>query len=113
MPALTVQTNVADNEITNDFLKQLSAKVAQALGKPEGYVTVHVSAGQKLFFSGTSDPAALMELTSIGLPTNQTAKISKEIMGLFEEKLNIKADRMYIKFTNIAGNMMGWNKGTF
>ncbi|CAF5193184.1 unnamed protein product, partial [Rotaria sp. Silwood1] len=42
MPALTVQTNVADNEITNDFLKQLSAKVAQVLGKPEGYVIVHV-----------------------------------------------------------------------
>ncbi|CAF1602163.1 unnamed protein product [Rotaria sp. Silwood1] len=77
------------------------------------YVIVHVSGGQKLLFAGTNDPAALMELTSIGLPTNQTAKISKEIMSLFEEKLNISADRMYLKFTNVTGNMMGWNKGTF
>ncbi|CAF1210922.1 unnamed protein product [Rotaria sordida] len=113
MPALTVQTNIADNEITNDFLKQLSAKVAQVLGKSEEYVTVHVSSGQKLLFSGTNDPAAIMELTSIGLPTNQTGKITKEIMNLFEKKLNIKADRMYLKFTNLANNMMGWNKGTF
>ncbi|CAF1084509.1 unnamed protein product [Rotaria sp. Silwood1] len=79
----------------------------------DGYVIVHVSGGQKLLFAGTNDPAALMELTSIGLPTNQTAKISKEIMSLFEEKLNISADRMYLKFTNVTGNMMGWNKGTF
>ncbi|CAF2070590.1 unnamed protein product [Rotaria magnacalcarata] len=113
MPYLTVQTNVADNQITNDFLKQLSAKVAQSLGKPETYVAVHVVAGQKLFFSGTNDPAAVMELTSIGLPTNKTASISKEIMSLFEEKLNIQTSRIYIKFTNIAGNMMGWDKGTF
>ena len=113
MPALTVQTNVPDNQITNDFLKQLSSKVAQALGKPEGYVIVHVSGGQKLLFAGSSDPAALMELTSIGLPTNQTAKISKEIMTLFEDKLHIQSSRMYCKFTNVAGNMMGWDKGTF
>ena len=43
MPYLTVQTNVADSQITNDFLKQLSAKVAEAVGKPEQYVVVHVS----------------------------------------------------------------------
>jgi phenylpyruvate tautomerase PptA (4-oxalocrotonate tautomerase family) len=113
MPCLTVQTNVADNQITDDFLKQLSTKVAQVLGKPEQYVAVQVSGGQKLFFAGTNDPAAIMELVSIGLSTNQTTNISKQIMSLFEEKLNIKTDRIYIKFTNIAGNMMGWNKGTF
>jgi len=113
MPCLTVQTNIADNQITDDFLKQVSAKVAQALGKPEQYVAVQISAGQKLFFGGTNQPAAVMELVSIGLPTNKTADISNQIMGLFEEKLNIKTDRIYLKFTNVAGNMMGWNKDTF
>ena len=113
MPALTVQTNVADNAITTDFLKQLSSTVAQVLGKPEGYVTVHVSGGQKLLFAGTSDPAALMELTSIGLAASQTSKASNAIMSLFEKNLNIPSSRMYCKFTNVAGNMMGWDKGTF
>jgi 2C-methyl-D-erythritol 2,4-cyclodiphosphate synthase len=113
MPCLTVQTNIADNQITDDFLKQLSANVAQALGKPEQYVAVQVSAGQKLFFAGTNDPAVLMELVSIGLPTDKTANISKQIMSLFEEQFHIKTDRIYLKFTNVAGNMMGWNKGTF
>lgn len=113
MPVLTVQTNVAASQVTDDFLKQLSAKVAKALSKPEQYVAVHVSPAQKLFFSGTNEPAAIMELTSIGLPSGQTANISKEIMTLLEDKLNIPADRMYLKFTNVAGNMMGWGKGTF
>ena len=53
MPCLTVQTNIDDNQITDDFLKQLSNKVAQALGKPEQYVAIQVSGGQKLFFGGT------------------------------------------------------------
>ena len=113
MPSLTIQTNVTDQQITDDFLKQLSAKVAQVLGKPEKYVAIQVSTGQKLFFSGTNEPAAIMELSSIGLPTNQTTNISKEIMSLCEEKLHIKTDRMYLKFMNVAGNMWGWNKGTF
>ena len=113
MPYLTVQTNVADSQITNDFLKQLSAKVAEVVGKPEQYVVIHVSGGQKLFFAGTNDPAAIMELASIGLSSGQTANISNVIMSFFEEKLSIKTSRIYIKFTNVTGNMMGWNKGTF
>ena len=113
MPCLTVHTNIADSEITDDFVKQLSGKVAQVLKKPEQYVAIHVLGGQKLFFAGTNEPAALMELYSIGLSTNETAKISKEIQSIFEEKLNIKTDRMYLKFTNVSGNMLGWNKQTF
>ena len=113
MPILTVRTNVTDNQVTDDFLQQLSAKVAQVLNKPEQYVAVNVLAGQKLLFSGTNDPAAIMELASIGLQASQTANISKEIMSLFEDKLRIKSDRMYLKFTNVPGNMIGWDKGTF
>ncbi len=113
MPCLNVQTNVANNQINDDFLKELSGKVAQALGKPEQYVAVQVLGDQKLFFGGTNEPAAIMELVSIGLPTNKTADFSKQIMSVFEEKLHVNPERIYIKFTNVAGNMMGWNKGTF
>ncbi len=113
MPCLTVQTNVADQQVTNDFLKQLSSTVAQALGKPEKYVAVQVAASQKLLFGGSNDPAAVMDLVSIGLSSGETAEISKQIMSLFEEKLQIKSDRIYIKFINSAGNMIGYNKGTF
>lgn len=113
MPCLTVQTNVAEANISEDFLKQLSAKVAQATGKPEQYVVVHVSGGQKLFFGGSNEPAAYMELASIGLQASQTANISNQIMSFFEEKLHVKSNRIYIKFTSSQGNMFGWNKGTF
>lgn len=113
MPSLTVHTNTDDNQITNDLLKQLSAVVAKAVGKPEQYVAVHVLGGQKLFFGGTNDPAALMEFMSMNLSANQTGDISKQIMVFFEEKFNIKSDRIYIKFINLPGNMIGYNKDTF
>ena len=113
MPRLTVQTNIADDKITDDLIRQLSAKVAQLLSKPEQYVAVHVQAGQRLSFGGTHEPAALIELVSIGLPSDQTATISNALMSLLEDNLHIKADRMFLKFNDVAGNMMGWNKGTF
>ena len=113
MPRLTVQTNIADSKISDELIRQLGAKVAQLLSKPEQYVAVHVLAGQRLFFGGTNEPAALIELVSIGFPQDQTATISKELMTLLEDSLHIKADRMFLKFDDVAGNMMGWNKGTF
>lgn len=113
MPCLTVQTNVADREITDEFLSQLTRLVAQLLGKPEQYVAVHVSGGQRLFFGGTGEPAALIDLVSIGLPKNQTKEISRELMNVFEEKLKINPERIFIKFFEFEGKMIGWNKTTF
>lgn len=113
MPYLTVQTNVADSQITDALLKELSGKLAEVVGKPEQYVCIHIAGGQRIFFAGTAEPAAFMELVCIGLSASQTENITKEIMTFFEEKLAVKASRTYIKFTPIAGNMIGWNKGTF
>lgn len=113
MPCLTVQTNVADREITDEFLAQLTRQIAQLLGKPEQYVAVHVSAGQRIMFSGTNEPAALIDLVSIGLSKNQTKEISQELMTVFEEKLNINPQRIFIKFFDFDEKMIGWNKTTF
>ena len=113
MPCLTVKTNISDDQITDDILKQLSATLAKAVGKPEQYIAVQVSGNEKLFFAGTKEPAAVMELVSIGLSASQTSGISKQIMDFFEVKLHVPSSRIYIKFTDVAGNMMGWNKGTF
>jgi hypothetical protein len=74
------------------------------------YVVIENNESSVLY---NSNPAAVMELVSIGLQSSQTTNISKEIMSLFEDKLHMKSDRMHIKFTNVSGNMMGWNKETF
>ena len=113
MPILTVQTNVADQHISDEFLAQLTRQIAQLLGKPEQYVAVHVSAGQRLFFGGTNEPAALIDLESIGLSKNQTKEISRELMNFIEEQLKIKSERIFIKFFEFDGKMIGWNKTTF
>ena len=34
-------------------------------------------------------------------------------MSFFDEKFHVNPSRIYIKFTQSAGNMFGWNKGTF
>jgi phenylpyruvate tautomerase len=113
MPYLNVQTNIADAAISDDFIKRLSVLVAQLLNKPEQYVAVQISAAQRLFFSGTNEPAAILELTSIGLEINQTKHLSHELMNFLQVELGISTERIYIRFVDFAGHMIGWNKDTF
>ena len=113
MPVLSIQTNVPDSEINDDLIKQLSGKLAELLGKPEQYVAIHVSAGQRLFFSGNNGRAALLDLVGIALETGETKRYSSEILTFLEEKLSIKADRVYLRFHDFAPHMIGWNKSTF
>ena len=113
MPFVNIQTNVLQKDISDDFIKSISAAVAKLTGKPEDYVAVKVSGDERLFFGGTNAPAAIIDFASIGLKLNETRKISAELMTLIEESLKISSQRIYIRFFDPPGNMFGWNKSTF
>lgn len=114
MPYLKIETNCTMDAAQEDKLIQLaSKKVAEGLGKPERYVMVRISSGNRMLFSGTDAPLAYLELKSIGLPDSATSKLSKMLCGLMQEHLDIHPDRVYIEFTNAERHMWGWNGGTF
>ena len=113
MPVLTLQTNVPDSEISDEVIKQLSGKVSEILAVPEDYVAIQVTAGQRLFFAGSNDRAALLDLVAITLNTEETKRYSEAIMTVLEESLKIKANRVYLRFHAFAPHMIGWNKSTF
>ena len=113
MPYVNIQTNISDKEINDDFIKSLSATVARLTGKPENYVAIQVSGNQRLFFGGTNEPAAMLEFVSIGLQSKDTKPITAEIQTMLEEKLHIDPQRVYIRFFDPPGHMIGWNKETF
>jgi phenylpyruvate tautomerase len=114
MPYLRIQTNAPQaQEQAKALLAAASKTAAQALGKPERYVMVELSENPLLLFAGTDEPAAYVELKSIGLPAGQTKALSQTLCALLETQLGIKPARVYIEFTDIQGGLWGWNGGTF
>lgn len=114
MPYFHVQTNITiPEEQADSFLTEASKQLAEELGKPERYVMVDLTSGTNLRFSGSKEPAAYVELKSIGLSEAQTQPLAGFVCGLLEDQLNIPSSRVYIEFINIPGKFWGWNGGTF
>jgi phenylpyruvate tautomerase len=114
MPYLRIQVNrsVAADK-SRSLLMAASQKTAKELGKPESYVMVELTSNPDMLFAGDDDPAAYMELKSIGLPSVQVRPLSKMLSGLLEEHLGISPSRIYIEFTDVKGSCWGWNGSTF
>lgn len=114
MPYLKIQTNVP---VAEDNAKILAAKasrqLAADLGKPERYVMVELTANLGMIFGGSGEPAAYLELKSIGLSTAQVKLLSQSLPTLLESAVGIPPSRIYIEFTDVNGSLWGWNGATF
>lgn len=114
MPLLRIQTNVALAPGAGEALiRGASSAVAAALGKPERYVMVILDAAPAMLFAGTSEPAAFLELRSIGLPGKRTEELSAVLTELATTELGVAGERVYINFQDVPRHLWGWNAGTF
>jgi phenylpyruvate tautomerase PptA (4-oxalocrotonate tautomerase family) len=69
MPLIKVQTSAliaASDAQVNDLLKNLSAKLAKHLNKPESYVMTSFEPQAKMTFGGTFEPVCYLEIKNIG-----------------------------------------------
>jgi phenylpyruvate tautomerase PptA (4-oxalocrotonate tautomerase family) len=114
MPYLCIQTNVSvsDNQ-SPTLLKKISASVAEMLGKPESYVMVALESATPLVFGGSDQPAAYLQLKSLGLPESATEEFSRFLCELMQSELTIPVERIYIEFSGPQRHMWGWNNKTF
>lgn len=114
MPVLTVCTNVAAAKVPADFKAKATDVLAKSLGKPASYIAIHILADQDISFGGTTEPAALCTLMSIGaLGEELNKKHSKVIMDLLGKSLNIDPARSYITFQNENKANVGYDGTTF
>jgi len=114
MPYLKIQTNQGmDAAIEQTLLREASSLVASELGKPESYVMISIEPPRPMLFAGTDEPAAYLELKSIGLMESKTKTLSAALCQLISEKMNISAERIYIEFADAQRSMWGWNGSTF
>jgi phenylpyruvate tautomerase len=115
MPYLKVSTNLEINpQQTQTLLRDLSQHVAKQTGKPENYVMVELCLGQNMIFAGSSEALAYLECKSIGLNSPQIKALASGLSQLLTAALpTLKAERIYIEFSNCLAENWGWNGATF
>lgn len=114
MPYLKLATNVdMDQDSARRLCEELTDLASRLLGKPKTYVMAHVEPGRALTFAGTHEPAAFLELKSIGLNAAACGEYSKALCAFVQDKLSASPDRVFIEFKAADGKLFGWNSGTF
>ncbi len=114
MPCLIIKTNQSvqkDKQLS--ICQSLSAKTAALLGKPERYVMTLLEEQVAMTMSGTTEPAAYIELKSINLPEDQTTELSSQLCRHISTLLEINPGRIYIEFSNAQRHLWGWDSKTF
>jgi phenylpyruvate tautomerase PptA (4-oxalocrotonate tautomerase family) len=116
MPLIKVQTSASAPKKAEieTMLKNLSAKLAKHLSKPESYVMTAFESEIPMTFAGTTEPVCYIEIKSIGtMKPNQTEAMSQDFCQQIHQTLGVPQNRIYIEFADAKGTMWGWNGSTF
>ncbi len=114
MPLIQLTTNKPlDDTDCDALLATLSTTAAEMLGKPKQYVMVNLTTNRNMLFAGSTEPLAYIELKSLGLPEEDTKRLSALLTGIVSDRLGVPAARTYIEFSSPPRHMWGWNGATF
>jgi phenylpyruvate tautomerase len=101
------------SEVRQKLYKACNKHLTYVLNKPEKYIMVIIEDKQDIFFAGTTEPAAYLEIKSIGAFTpDQTTELSRMFCSSLKE-IEIPPERVYIEFKDAQRHMWGYNSGTF
>jgi len=99
--------------VRGQLLAELSAIVAEEIGKPERYVMAALSAAS-MIMGGRPGAAAFVELRSIGgLDPAVNRRLARRISSALEDRLGLAPDRVFLNFADVAATHWGWNGDTF
>ncbi|MEO0509595.1 MAG: phenylpyruvate tautomerase MIF-related protein [Verrucomicrobiota bacterium] len=113
MPLLQVTSNIPLTEAEkSNALQTLSKTASELLSKPEDYVMTSWTTA-KMTMAGTDAPAVFLDLHSIRLPEDATSRLSKELCECLSLTVDVRPDRVFLNFHDVAPSMWGWNGKTF
>ncbi|MEW5773998.1 MAG: phenylpyruvate tautomerase MIF-related protein [Thermodesulfobacteriota bacterium] len=114
MPYLKIETNADLGAGGADALAaRASELVGELTGKPERWVMARVEAGAALRFGGAAEPAAFVEMKSIGLSAEACPRLAEALCAFLQAEAGIPPERVYIEFKDLERGMFGWKGGTF
>lgn len=103
----------ADENVTDALLAGGTAAIVEVMGKPERFVMACCERAD-IAFGGSREPAAFVEVHSIGgLDDDTNVALSERLCTLLEEQAGVQAERTFLNFVDIPRPGWGWNGGTF
>ncbi|MBQ8107533.1 MAG: hypothetical protein IJ129_02175 [Ruminococcus sp.] len=113
MPFINVKTNVALAAEKEEAVKSALGQAIKAIpGKSEDWLMVGFEPEYKLYFKGTADPAAMVQVSIYGgassaAKNDLTGRITDIIVG----ELGISPARIYVRYAET--DSWGWNGSNF
>ena len=113
MPYINIKTNASIPSTPMHTLKQqLGKNIELFSGKSEKWLMLGFEPEQLMYFAGSSEPLAMVEVNLFGecVPEEADAFTTKACARL-SEQLHVTTDRIYIKY--IQTPLWGWNGNNF
>ncbi|MDD5350424.1 MAG: phenylpyruvate tautomerase MIF-related protein [Chthoniobacteraceae bacterium] len=113
MPSLSITTNAALSPEAESALAAAASKILSAgLEKPEDYVMVSVQSHAAMRFADSEEPAAFLDLRSIGLPGDLNP-LAQALTGAVNRHAHVPLRRVYLTFANVPARHWAHGGGTF
>ena len=115
MPLVKVLTSAKrSQEVKEATVKELSAKVAGCIGKPESYMAAVLEDDAVITFGGELGESAFVEVRSIGgLNPKVNNALAREISACLQERFGINPARIYLNFFDVPAGSWAWKGSTF
>ena len=113
MPFINIKTNAAVSADKEENIKSAMGQAITAIpGKSESWLMVGIEPEYKLWFKGTSDPAAMVQVSIYGTADRSAKnKLTGKISEIIGDELGISPSRIYVSYTDIPD--WGWNGANF
>ena len=113
MPMIDSRITLKMTEAQKEELKADFGKLISTLDKPEDYLMVGIEDSCDLWFGGKKlEKGAYVAVSLLGnAPKEQYEKLTGQICSLFEEKLSIPGESVYITYHPVSD--WGWNGKNF
>lgn len=110
MPFIKTSTNISIDENKKEILKTKFGQAINIMGKPESYLMIEIEDEKTMYFSGSKEPLAFVDIKVLGSAHN-TNEMTKEITKILSEELNIPPNRIYIAYKDYTD--WGFNGNNF
>ncbi len=109
MPFINVKTNKTISKDKETAVKSLLGEAITAIpGKSEGWLMVGMEPQYTLYFKGTDEPAAMVEVSIFGSASpSALSALTEKITAILNKELDIPAARIYVKYEQTPD--WGWN----
>lgn len=100
MPFIQVKTNAEINANDEISIKSKLGELIKIIpGKSENWLMVQLSGGKKMYFKGSDEKCAMIEVKIYGKASSEAYdKLTYELTNLISNTLNIPSTRIYVSY---------------